>query len=60
VVSVDPAGSHDQSFDQPSQAYYPPERDADGSIDGLSKIPQSVWLSAWRARSVMIKALMME
>ena len=28
-------------FDQPSQAHYPPERDADGSIDGLSNEDQT-------------------
>jgi hypothetical protein len=44
-------------FDQPSQAHYPPERDADGSIDGLSDEDQTAVLQLFKVLSDAAKEL---
>jgi hypothetical protein len=44
-------------FDQPSQAHYPPERDADGSIDGLSDEDQTAVLRLFKVLSDAAKEL---
>jgi hypothetical protein len=44
-------------FDQPSQAHYPPERDANGSIDGLSDEDQTAVLQLFKVLSDAAKEL---
>jgi hypothetical protein len=44
-------------FDQPSQAHYPPERDANGLIDGLSDEDQTAVLQLFKVLSDAAKEL---